>query len=88
MNARDKLRRVFCEAVHKRSGDPRASVNADDADWQAGYFTGTLTDTDFELYDDNHPITVEWRLRGSRSKPDPRFSNWKAGYWAGRYARL
>ena len=80
------FRDTLAQSIYHRSGDPRSDENSLDPDWQAGYFTGCLSEMTTHFASEEHPITKEWRRRGSPSKggkESEKFHNWKAGFWSG-----
>ena len=50
--------------------------------FQAGYKVGTDERVRFDLWDERHPITVEWKRIGSPKRPPKSFTEWKRGYAA------
>jgi len=78
----------LARCINQRSADPRAYENGLDADWQAGYLIGCCVEKDPEIWEDSHPITVEWIRRGRPQRSTPEFKSWKAGYWAGKFRNL
>jgi hypothetical protein len=83
MTAMQQRLRNLPGSLKGRSGDPRHADNASDADWQAGYLLGCHSDK--EPFDD---ISQEWLRRGAPNAHPQEFTNWKTGYWSGRYTRL
>lgn len=83
------MRNLSAVISGRPSGDPTHPENAGDADWQAGYLVGCHTEKESD--DD---IPEEWKRRGCPwdkpgwEKGAKGFRNWKAGYWAGRFAHL
>lgn len=84
----DQFRERISQALYNRSCSPRSDDNSLDSDWQAGFMVGLLTEEDYELWEDKHPITVEWRRRGCPTKQTKEFKSWKAGYHAGVFKKI
>lgn len=87
------IRNLSATISGRASGDPTHPENASDADWQAGYLVGCHT-----AKESDDDIPEEWKRRGcpgefpaagpKHARALVRFKNWKAGYWAGRFAHL
>lgn len=71
------------KVAYQRSADVNDPKNAN-ADWRAGYAEGRYTDTESMA-----AITQEWSDRG---EPNPKtnhaFTEWKIGFWAGRFTKI
>lgn len=87
----DELTRRILNDISKASGsshDPRARINKND-DYRSGYQIG-LRNEAFDLANNDHPITREFKRRGYKDSAvlDDSFQAWKRGYWAGRLTAI